>query len=158
MLRFVKEVSRTRVVPEEINHSMICLIPKQTHPESMTHFRPIYLSNVVIKIITKIITNHLKPLMKDLVGPNQASFIPEWDIRGNIVLTQELIHSYNRKKGKKETLIAKINLEKTYDRVDCGFLEKLMTEIGVGKQLRKVVTSCITTTNLSVLLEWRKVE
>lgn len=74
--RFVKEIFRIGVVPEDMDHSMICLIPKKPHPGCMAQFRPICLNYVVIKVITKIIANRLKPLMKDLVGHNQPSFKP----------------------------------------------------------------------------------
>lgn len=156
--RFVKEMFRIGVVPEDMNHSMVCLIPKQPHPRCMAQFRPICLSYIVIKVITKIIANRLKPLMKDLVGHNQASFIPGRGTKDNIVLAQKFIHSYSSKKGKKGTLIAKIDLEKAYDMVDWNLLETLMVEIGVGKHLQRVVMSCITTKNLLVLWNGRKLD
>lgn len=74
--KFVSQVFQTGVVPAAMNESLITLIPKQQLPKSMSHFRPICLSNVIIKIISKLIANRLKPLMADLVGREQSSFIP----------------------------------------------------------------------------------
>lgn len=118
VIKFVKEVFQKEVVPEEANHSLICFIPKQAIPESISQFRPICLSNVVIKIITKVIANRMKPLMNDLVGLNQASFIPGRHTTDNILVAQEVVHSVHRKKGWKGAFVAKINLKNTYDQVE----------------------------------------
>lgn len=47
----------------EMNSTLIMLIPKQEVPELISQFLPISLCNIVVKIITKIIANRLKPLM-----------------------------------------------------------------------------------------------
>lgn len=83
------------------------------------------MSNVIIKIITKVITNRLKMVMGDLVRPRQASFIPGRQTL-DIIVAQEFIYSLRQKKGKKGTMIAKIDLEKAYDRIDWNFLRGLM--------------------------------
>lgn len=131
-----------------MNHSMICLIPKQHAPENLSQFRPICLSNVVIKIITKVIANQMKPLMGDLISMNQASFIPGRDTTNNILMVQEMIHTLRRKKGKKGNLVAKIDLEKAYDKVDWDFLRQVLEIIRVGPTIRTMIMSCITSTNL----------
>lgn len=61
--------------------------------EHISQFRPIRLSNVVIKIVFKVLANRLKLLMNDLVGHSQASFIHERQTTDNIIVRQELIHS-----------------------------------------------------------------
>lgn len=50
--------------PEDANNSLITLIPKLNNPEVITRFLPIVLSNVVVKCITKVIVNSLKPVME----------------------------------------------------------------------------------------------
>lgn len=40
-----------------------------------------------------------------------------------------------KKKGKRRVLIAKIALEKTYDRVDWGFLKSVVDTVGFQKQI-----------------------
>ncbi|XP_010527295.1 PREDICTED: uncharacterized protein LOC104804652 [Tarenaya hassleriana] len=58
-----------------INNTLLVLIPKVQNPESIFQFRPISLCNVAHKVLTKVIANRLKPLLPDLIGPEQNSFI-----------------------------------------------------------------------------------
>lgn len=58
-----------------LNESRITLVHKQEVPETIAYFCPIVLSNMVVKITTKVIANRLKPVMPFLVGEhNVASF------------------------------------------------------------------------------------
>ncbi|XP_020426494.1 uncharacterized protein LOC109950787 [Prunus persica] len=46
-----------------INHKNIALIPKIDNPESVDHFRPISLCNVVYMVIIKIVITRLQPIL-----------------------------------------------------------------------------------------------
>lgn len=88
--------------PNYLNESLITLIPKQEVSETMAQFRPIALSNMVIKIITKRVANGLKLLMKNLVVETQCSFILGRQGIDNVVVVQEVIHSMQKKIGKRD--------------------------------------------------------
>lgn len=68
VLKFIKLVFSTGTVPESMNRSLICLLPKQSPLETIAQFRPICLSNVIMKVVTKIIANRIKPVLGELVG------------------------------------------------------------------------------------------
>lgn len=104
-----------------------------------------------MKIVSKIIAERLKPLLKDLVSSEQDSFIPGRQTTDNIIITQEMLHSLRRRKGKKGSMVVKIDLEKAYDCIDWGFLQAVLRKVGVGEPLIKVIMSCLQTTALSVL-------
>ena len=50
------------VVPESLNSTFIALIPKVKHPKKVADFCPISLCNVVYKLISKVLVNHLKKI------------------------------------------------------------------------------------------------
>ena len=60
--------------------------------------------------------NKLRHLLDKIVGPAQASFLPGRQTSDNIIISQEIVHTLERKKGKYGGLIFKIDLEKAYDK------------------------------------------
>ena len=52
----------------KINFTHIALIPKINNPERMFDFRPISLCNVVYKVISKVLTNRLKPVLATVIS------------------------------------------------------------------------------------------
>lgn len=80
-----------------VNTTILTLIPKTTHPKSVTEFRPIACCSVVYKGISKLLCFRLKVVLGDIVDEAQSAFIEGRQIVHNVMLVQELITSYNRK-------------------------------------------------------------
>lgn len=53
------------------NATSITPIPKKQTANTFAYYRPISLSNICYKVISKIIANQLKPIMEKLISPNQ---------------------------------------------------------------------------------------
>ncbi|GJV04817.1 RNA-directed DNA polymerase, eukaryota, reverse transcriptase zinc-binding domain protein [Tanacetum coccineum] len=70
----------------EFNTTLISLVPKLKSPARVLDYRPISCCNVIYKIISKVVTNRLKPVLGDLVDVNQSAFIPGRQISDNILL------------------------------------------------------------------------
>jgi hypothetical protein len=51
-----------------LNATMITLIPKENEARTPDRYKTIALCNVVYKIISKVITNRLKPLLPSLIS------------------------------------------------------------------------------------------
>ena len=62
----------TGALPEKINHTHIRLIPKSHSPQTVAEYRPISLCNVYYKIISKILTKRLQPLLEMIISENQS--------------------------------------------------------------------------------------
>lgn len=49
------------------NRTLITLIPKVDNPSCMSQFRPISLCNVIYKIVSRCLTNRIKPIMNSMI-------------------------------------------------------------------------------------------
>lgn len=104
VFQFVQSCFASNAVPEEVNKTLIALIPKSENPENIKMFRPISLCNVTYKIIMKIIVARMRPFVHKIMSPCQSSSIPGRSTNDNIIITQEII---KKKKEKKEEWFSK---------------------------------------------------
>ena len=64
----VLSVLNIGTIPSNLNHTFITLIPKIQSPRKVSEYRPISLSNVLYKLIAKVLANCLKPLLPKLIS------------------------------------------------------------------------------------------
>lgn len=62
--------------------------------------------------------------MNNIIGPSQNAFIEGRQILAPVLTAREVVQDYSAKKKKRQIL--KIDLEEAFDRVDRGFLEKVL--------------------------------
>lgn len=67
ILEVVEDSRRYKMVLKALNAFVISLIPKQEKAMTLDGFRPLALCNVVYKIISKVISNKLKPILPALI-------------------------------------------------------------------------------------------
>lgn len=77
---------------DDINHTFICLIPKLNSSTTPPDFRPISLCNVLLKIITKTITNRIKSVLPFIISDHQSAFLHGRLITENTLLAYEVFH------------------------------------------------------------------
>lgn len=133
-----------------MSKTLISLIPKQQPPQCMSHFRPISLCNMVIKIITKVLANHLKSLMPKLMSSCLSSFVEGRQDVNNIVIVQVVIYTLQKRKGRRGAMVAKIDLEKLYDLIKWSFLLVVLS-VGFSLHTTELIMYCITSAKLAVL-------
>ena len=108
---------------ESLNHTFISFIPRTKNPKKATDSRPISLCNVLYKIVSKTIANHLKKLLPKLVSKIQSAFMSDRLISNNILVAFETLHHLkNKKKGKEGLMAIKLDMSKAYDRMEWIFL------------------------------------
>lgn len=141
----------------DLNHTNIVLIPKNTHPETISQYRPISLCNFGYKIISKVLANRLKPLLPNLVSQQQSAFIEGRQIHDNIIIAHEVFHYIkHKKKGTKALMALKLDLSKAYDRVRWDFLKDVMFKLGFEEKWINWIMHCVTSVKFSVLANGRK--
>lgn len=83
----------------------------------LKNFRPIWLCNTIYKTVTKVIANRIKPLLPDIIGPIQASFLSNRRATDNAIIVQEYITRFDKMRGNQANMILKIDLDKAFDRL-----------------------------------------
>ena len=64
-------------LPNSFYEATITLIPKpQKDPTKIENFRPIFLMNIDVKILNKVLANRIQEHIKTIINPDQVGFIP----------------------------------------------------------------------------------
>ncbi|GKD84506.1 putative RNA-directed DNA polymerase, eukaryota, reverse transcriptase zinc-binding domain protein [Tanacetum coccineum] len=134
---------------KELNHTIISLIPKVTTPARINDYRPISCCNVLYKCISKIIANRVKEGLGDIFSINQSAFVPGHRISNNILLTQELMRNYHRRRGPLRCAF-KVDIQKAYDTVDWNFLETILVGFGFHPKMVQWIMVCVSGASYSI--------
>ncbi|KAL0286137.1 UNVERIFIED_CONTAM: putative mitochondrial protein [Sesamum calycinum] len=153
VVKYVLNFLNDHIMPTGFNETNIVLIPKIKRPESLAHFRPISLCNVVYKIASKSIANRLKPWLDAIISPAQSAFVPGRLISDNVFIAFELNHFlHTHSKGRKQFLNLKLDISKAYDRVEWCFLERVLGKLGFPPSFIDLIMLCITSVSYSFVL------
>lgn len=140
-------------MPSNVNATHICLIPKKSNPQKITDYHPISLSNVLSRIISKVLANCLKQILSDVISTSQSAFLSDRLITKNVLVTFEKMHHINqRRKGKNGLTAIKLDMSKVFDKVEWPCLERIMRKFSFYDCWISLMMMCVTTVTYSVLL------
>lgn len=80
LLKVIEKCRKSGRMHGAINTTFIALIPKSDNPSSYNDFRPISLCNCLYKIISKIIANHICPILSAHISSKQFAFLKDRQI------------------------------------------------------------------------------
>ncbi|XP_026444154.1 uncharacterized protein LOC113344383 [Papaver somniferum] len=112
---------RRRFIPKGLNSNFLVLLLKIEGAKSPNHFRPIGLSNVIFKIITKIINTRMISMMTKLITPQQVAYIKGRSIQEQIILASKMVNEMNKKR-RGGNVALKLDISQAYDSVNLNFL------------------------------------
>ena len=137
----------------EINRTNIAFVPKIKSPQRMTDFRPISLCNVVYKLISKTLANHLKAILSFIISKNQSAFMANRLITDNVLVAYEIIHYLKHKKNGNDSFMAtKLDMSKAFDKVEWSFIEIVMRKMSFNESWIALVMKCLTSVTYSAII------
>ena len=152
VIQSVMYILRTRMMPNGLNDTYICLIPKVKSPQKISEYCPISLCNVIYKIVSKVLANRLKRVLPDVVSEAQSAFIPGRQITDNVLVAFEVMHCINQRRKGKGLMAIKLDMSKAYDRVEWSFLEAMMRRMGFKDRWISLMMMCVTMVSYSMLI------
>ncbi|KAJ9536540.1 hypothetical protein OSB04_un000292, partial [Centaurea solstitialis] len=138
-------------LPRELNHTLLCLLPKSPGASMVSDFRPIACCSVLYKCISKVIVERMKPYLDMLVSKTQSAFIPGRRIVDNILMAHELVRGYHLQNGPPRCAF-KIDLRKAYDMVSWPYLFSMLRGLGFHPALIKWIVEMVSTPSFSIVI------
>ena len=149
----VQNFFSTGYLPSRINATHIRLIPKILSPKKVAEYRPIALCTVFYKIISKLLSKRLQPVLQSIVAENQSAFVPNRAITDNVLITHEVLHYLKISGAEKICYMAvKTDMSKAYDRLEWDFIRLVLERLGFHQKWVSWIMQCICTVSYSFLL------
>lgn len=115
-------------------------------------YRPISITNILYKVITKIIAQRLKPYLNDLVDRAQSAFIPGRLIVDNIVTAKEILHSVAHSRSIIGAFALKLDISKAFDKISWKFLSHRLRSFNIVGKTHELIMKCISTPSFSIVV------
>jgi len=100
--------------------------------------------------------HRLRPILNNLIGPYQSSFLLGRGTFDNSIVLQEIVHFMRRSKKKKGYVAFKLDLEKAFDNVIWDFLNSCLIDFGFPDITIKLIMYCVTSSSFSILWNGNK--
>lgn len=127
-------ISNTQIFTPQSTEAHIILIPKPDKDHTMCkNYRPISLTNIDIRLYSKIISNRLTPILPNYIELDQTGFMKGRETKDNIIKTCTLIE-YAQKTAI-QTCLLTVDAEKAFDRVAGQFLKEALIQIGMDPKM-----------------------
>lgn len=133
-----------------LNRAFLILLPKKECSRTADAFRTISLKNLPMKLITKVLTNWLQPLVPSLVDGDQTGFIRGRCISENFVYAAGVLNCCHKRKL--PTIVLKLDFRKAFDSINWCSLDAILAARGFDDSWRQWVSSILSTGKTSVLL------
>jgi hypothetical protein len=133
-----------------INGSYITLVPKVASPMYVNDFRPISLTNVCLKFLTKLATNRLQEKILSCLHKNQYGFLRDRSIQDCIAWSFEYLYLCHA--SRKPIIILKFDFAKAFETIEHEAILQVMKHMGFNELWLKWIKEILSTGTSSILL------
>ena len=133
-----------------VNSANVVLLPKKEGAEGISDYRPISLIHALAKIIAKVLSLRLAPLMDDLVSNAQSAFIKRRSIHDNFLCIWNFARRLH--KCKTPALLFKLDIRKAFDSVKWEYLLDLLQRRGFSSKFRDWIAALLSTSSSRIVL------
>ncbi|XP_039067947.1 uncharacterized protein LOC120213999 [Hibiscus syriacus] len=150
VIKVVKYFFHNSFILPAFNSTIIALVPKITNHSKVKDYRPISCYSVVYKAITKILVKRLTNMLPKIITLNQTTFVKGRNIIDNTLLAQDLVKGYGKKSISPRCAI-KIDLQKAFYSLDCGFISSILKAIELPHKFIAWIEACYSEARYSIL-------
>ncbi|KAI4900658.1 hypothetical protein NFI96_009740 [Prochilodus magdalenae] len=142
IVEVAEDVHRQGRLTESMRSGALSLLYKKGDPRDLANWRPLTMLCVDLKIFAKALTERLKKTMSLLVHSDQTCGVPGRSATWNLHLIRDAISWV----GDRKVPLALVSLdqEKAFDRVDHGFLERVLMTFGFGPRFLRWLKTLYT--------------
>ena len=143
IVEIVQKVFETGEIHQDFARSEIITLPKKNNTMKCEEHRTIALTSHTMKILLKVISNRIKPILNSNINPLQYGFMPN---RGTIEAITALKTVCSSKLDLGQALfIGFIDFEKAFDRVYHKKLLEILEEKQIGSKCLRVIRNLYAT-------------
>lgn len=145
----IQQFFNSGFLPKTTNSTILSLVPKFTGATKISDYRPISCLNTIYKVISWLLVRRLKPILQQLIMPNQTAFVEGRLLVENTVLASELVNGYHKNRGSKKITI-KVDIAKAFDTLSWDFLLSALASLDLPAPFTRLLRTCICTTSFMV--------
>jgi len=124
----------------------------KSHPTKGLHYMPISLCNTIYKILARVLVNRWRLIIDHTLNAARLGFVRGKDILDGILMVQELWHSIaTSKRIIEQMFMAKLDMEKAYDRLRRTFVEGMLQARGYNQLWVNWIMQCMSIANMLLI-------
>ena len=138
------------MILKNLNEAFITLIPKKQTPEGVGDFRPISLTSVGLKFLSKLAANRFQEEITKCVHKNQYGFIKSRSIQDCLAWCFEYIQQCNA--SKRPIVLLKLDFTKAFDTIEHDAILRILRYKGFNDKWISWMQTILSSGSSSVLL------
>ena len=132
----------------KVSHTRVVF--KKGDAKNLKNWRPISLLNVDYKICSKALSLRLAKVLQFIVSPDQTCSVPGRKISANLHVLRDILDYIDR--TNETGILLSLDQEKAFDRVNRGFLIKLLERFGFGPSFIQWISTLYNGANMQIIV------